>query len=221
MKHAKQTKHTYAVFGLGHYGQSVARALAAGGAEVLAVDTDESIVNTLAVDIPLCKCADVTDPEVIRRLDIGSFHTVIIAMATNLEASIMATMLCKEAGVQTVIAKCSEEMHRRILLRVGADRVVFPEREAGARLAQNLLSAGFVDMVELSHELSIVEVDVQAGWVGKNLIELNLRRRYEINVIAVREGADVRINMDPEQPLNENMKLIVIAKTAKLSKLNA
>ena len=186
---------------------------------MLAVDINESIVNALAADIPLCKCADVTDSDVIRQLDIGNFDTVIIAMADNLEAGVMATMLCKEAGVRTVITKCSSDMHRRILLRVGADRVVFPEREAGSRLAQNLLSAGFVDMIELSRDLSIVEVDVQPGWVGKNLIELNLRRRYEINVVAVRKGSDVKVNVDPEQPLREDMKLIVIAKTAKLSKL--
>ncbi len=215
----KHKKHSYAVFGLGHYGQSVARELAKHGAEVLAVDIDESIVHTLTMEIPLCKCADVTDPEVIRQLDIGSCETVIIAMANNLEVSIMATMLCKEAGVKTVIAKCSDDMQRRILLRVGADRVVFPEREAGLRLAQSLLSAGVVDMIELSGDLSIVEVDVQTGWVGKNLIELNLRRRYEINVIAVREGEEVHVNMDPELPLKEDMKLIVIAKTAKLKKL--
>ncbi len=212
---------SYAIFGLGHYGQAVARELSTHGAEVLAVDIDESVVNALAADIPLCKCADVTDPDVIRQLAIGSFDTVIIAMANNLEASVMATMLCKEAGVKTVIAKCSDDMHRRILSRVGADRVVFPEREAGSRLAQNLLSAGFVDMIELSRDLSIVEVNVQSGWVGKNLIELNLRRRYEWNVVALRRGNEVTVAVDPELPLREDMKLIVIAKTAKLSKLKS
>ncbi len=212
-------KHSYAVFGLGHYGKAVARELSAHGAEVLAVDMDETIVNALAADIPLCKCADVTDPDVIRQLDIGSFDTVIIAMAGNLESSVMATMLCKEAGVKTVIAKCSYEMHRRILLRVGADRVVFPEREAGSRLAQNLLSAGFVDMIELSRDVSIVEVEVQPAWVGKNLIELNLRRRYELNIVAVKMGGEVTVNLDPEKPLESHMKLVVIAKTAKLAKL--
>ncbi len=212
-------KHSYAVFGLGHYGRSVARELVIQGAEVLAVDNDEAIVNACAADIPLCKCADVTDPDVIRQLDIGSFDTVIIAMGGNLEASVMATMLCKEAGVRTVIAKCASDMHRRILSRVGADRVVFPEREAGSRLAQNLLSAGFVDMIELSRDLSIVEVSVQPAWVGKNLIELNLRRRYEINVVAMREGNRVEVNVDPELPLTADMKLVVIAKTAKLSKM--
>ncbi len=214
-------KHSYAVFGLGHYGKSVACELAAHGAEVLAVDMDGAVVNALATEIPLCKCADVTDPDVIRQLDIGSFNTVIVAMAGSLESSVMATMLCKEAGVKTVIAKCSYDMHRRILLRVGADRVVFPEREAGSRLAQNLLSAGFVDMIELSHDVSIVEVDIQPAWLGKNLIELNLRRRYELNVVALKRGSEVIVNIDPELPLTRDMKLVVIAKTAKLTKLKS
>ncbi len=212
---------SYAVFGLGHYGLSVARELAAKGAEVLAVDIDEAIVQAAAGDIPLCKCADVTDAEVIRQLDIGSMDVVIIAMAESLEAAVMATMLCKEAGVPTVITKCSDEMHRKILLRVGADRVVFPEREAGARLAQNLLSDGFVDMVELSRDLSIVEMEVKESWLGKNLMELNLRRRYDINIVAIRHGGEVTVSINPEMPLTTDMKLIVIAKTAKLSKIKA
>ncbi len=210
---------SYAVFGLGHYGLSVARELAARGAEVLAVDINEAVVNAAIADIPLCKCADITDPEVIRQLDIGSMDVVIIAMANNLEASVMATMLCKEAGVGTVIAKCSEDMHRRILSRVGADRVVFPEQEAGARLAQNLLSAGFVDMMELSRDLSIVELEVRPAWLGKGLKELDLRRRYDINVVAIRRGGEVKVSIDPDMPLDADMKLIVIARTAKLSKL--
>ncbi len=212
---------SYAVFGLGHYGLSVARELAAKGAEVLAVDADEAVVNAAGTDIPICKCADVTDAEVLRQLDIGSIHVVIIAMAGNLEASVMATMLCKEAGVQTVIAKCASEMHRKILLRVGADRVVFPEREAGARLAQNLLSAGFVDMMELSRDLSIVEMDVRDAWVGKSLKELDLRRRFDLNVVAVRHNGHVKIGIDPDAPLDHQMKLIVIAKTSKLAKLKS
>ncbi len=212
---------SYAVFGLGHYGLSVARELADRGADVLAVDLDEAVVNAAIADIPLCKCADVTDAEVLRQLDIGSINVVIIAMAGNLEASVMATMLCKEAGVKTVIAKCASEMHRKILLRVGADRVVFPEREAGARLAQNLLSAGFVDMMELSRDLSIVEMDVRDTWVGKSLKELDLRRRMDLNVVAVRHNGNVKIGIDPDLPLDQNMKLIVIAKTSRLSKLKS
>ena len=139
-------KKTYAVFGLGRYGIAVARELVRNGAEVIAVDSEEGIVNAAADELPICKCADVTDPEVIRQLGISNVDVVIVAMATNLEASVMAITLCKEIGVKTVIAKSANEMHQRILKRVGADEVVFPENESGLRLARNLLSSGFVDM---------------------------------------------------------------------------
>jgi len=140
-------------------------------------------------------------------------------MATNLEASVMATMLCKEIGVKTVIAKCSSEMNCRILSKVGADRVVFPEYESGTRLAKNLLSHGFIDIIELSKDVSMIELDVKDEWIGKNLLELNLRRKYSINVVAIIQDNNVCININPEQPLDKSMKLIVIANLAKLGKL--
>ncbi|MGX8692767.1 MAG: potassium channel family protein, partial [Clostridia bacterium] len=126
-------KQTYAIFGLGRYGTAVAGELVKNGAEVLAVDIDEEKVNSVVGELPFCKCADVTDPDVLRQLGVANIDVVIISMANNLEASVMATMLCKELGVKTVIAKCSSDMNCRILSRVGADRVVFPESESGIR----------------------------------------------------------------------------------------
>ena len=213
-------KKTYAVFGLGRYGIAVARELVHNGVEVIAVDTDERIVNAAADELPVCKCADVTDPEVIRQLGISNVDVVIIAMANNLEASVMAVTLCKEIGVTTVIAKSANEMHQKILNRVGADKVVFPENESGIRLAKNLLSSGFVDMVSLAKNVSMIELDVKPEWVGKNLIELNLRKKYSINVVAVRKGESVSVDIDPHAPLQADDKLIVIANTERLSKLN-
>ena len=212
-------KKTYAVFGLGRYGIAVARELVHNGVEVIAVDTDERIVNAAADELPVCKCADVTDPEVIRQLGISNVDVVIIAMANNLEASVMAVTLCKEIGVKTVIAKSANEMHQKILNRVGADKVVFPENESGIRLAKNLLSSGFVDMVSLAKNVSMIELDMKPEWVGKNLIELNLRKKYSINVVAVRKGESVSVDIDPHAPLQTDDKLIVIANTEKLAKL--
>jgi trk system potassium uptake protein TrkA len=212
-------KKSYAIFGLGRYGLAVARELVSGGAEVLAIDRSESIVNSLAAEIPLCKCADVTDGDVLRQLDIGSFDTVIIAMAGSLEATVLSTMLCKELGVKTVIAKCYNETHQKILSRVGADQVVIPESESGARLAKNLLSAGFVDLLEISRDVSMVEVSVQPEWVGKSLLELNLRRKYGINIVAIREGGTVSVSIDPEKPLSKEARLLVIGNTARMGKL--
>lgn len=210
---------SYAVFGLGRYGTAVAKELANSGAEVIAIDHNQSIVNDAADFLPICRCADVTDPAVIDQLGISNIDTVIIAMASNLEASVMATALCKEAGVKEVIAKCSNEMHKKILLKVGADKVVFPELESGLRLAKNLLSSGFVDVIELSKDVSMVEIDVKKEWSDKTLIELNLRKKYGLNVIAIKNEQEVIVNINPEMQLNASMKLIVIANTDKLNKL--
>ena len=194
---------TYAVFGLGRYGRSVAKELAENGAEVVAVDNREAVVNAAISEIPYCKCADVTDPEALRQIGIANIDVVIVTMANHLEASVMATMLCKELGVKTVIAKCATEINCKILTKVGADRVVFPESESGIHLAKNLLSSGFMDIIELSQDVSMVE----------------MRKKYSINVVAIIEGKNVNTNIDPEEPLTQDMRLIVIANRAKLNKL--
>ena len=214
-----KTKKTYAVFGLGRYGIAVAKELVENGMEVIAIDAEQKIVNDVAAYLPVCKCADVTDPEVISRLGISNIDTVIICMASNLEASVMAVTLCKEAGVKSVIAKCANEMHQKILLRVGADQVVFPENESGIRLAKNLLSSGFIDMISLSKDVSVIEIDLKDEWCGKNLIELNLRKKYGLNIVAFKKGENVNVNINPEQPLEAETTLIVIANIAKLGKL--
>ena len=210
---------TYAVFGLGRYGTAVAKELVKNGAEVLAVDIGEETVNSLVDELPFCKCADVTDPDVLRQLGVSNVDVVIIAMANNLEASVMTTMLCKELGVKTVIAKCASEMNCRILSRVGADKVIFPENESGIRLAKNLLSDGFIDIIELSSDVSMLELDIRPEWVGKNLMELNLRKRYSINVVALIKDKKISTMIDPEEKLDQSMKLIVIANMAKPKKL--
>ncbi len=210
---------TYAVFGLGRYGLAVAKELVDNGKEVVAVDYNQKIINDVASYIPICMCADVTDEEVISRLGIGGIDTVIVCMANNLEASVMAITLCKEAGVKNVIAKCANEMHQKILLNVGADQVVFPEKESGTRLAKNLLSSGFIDMVSLSKDVSIIEIDVKKEWFGKNLIELNLRKNYGLNIVAIKKDDIVSVDINPEIVLDNEMTLIVIANTTKLEKL--
>lgn len=210
---------SYAVFGLGRYGRAVAKELVDNGAEVLAVDSNEELVNDAIADIPYCKCADITEPEVIKQLGIANIDVVIIAMASSLEASVMATMLCKEIGVKIVIAKCATDMDCKILSKVGADRVVFPESESGIRLAKNLLSSGFVDIMDLSNDVSMIELEVRPEWDGKSLLELNLRKKYSINVVAVIHDGTVDTDIDPEKPLSRSMRLIVIANPSRLRKL--
>ena len=212
-------KKTYAVFGLGRYGISVAKELVSNGMEVLAVDIDESKVNEAINEVPLCKCADITDIEVIKQLGISNIDTVIIAMGHNLEASVMAVMLCKEVGVKTVIVKCANEMYQKILLKVGADQAVITEKESGKRLAKNLISAGFADIMELSNDIAILEIDIKEEWKNKTLLELNLRKKYGTNVIAIRKNQKLEIDIDPNLELKEDMKLVVLTSKSKIKKI--
>ena len=210
---------TYAVIGLGKYGRSVAEELVKSGADVLAIDYKEENVNDASTTIPVCKCADITDSKVVEQLGLAEVDVVIVAMATNLESSVMAITLCKEVGVKTVIAKCSDEMQRKIMSSVGADIVVFPEKESGIRLAKNLLSAGFSDLIELSDEVSMVEMDMKEKWIGKTLLELDFRKKYSMNVVAIRQGQQIYTDIDPRKPLEADMKLIVIANLKQLKKV--
>lgn len=212
-------KKTYAVLGLGRYGTAVAKELVKSGMEVIAVDKNEQIVQDSSVYLPICKCADITDPEVISELGISNADVVIVAMASSLEGSILAITLCKEAGVKTVIAKCANETHRKILKRVGADTVVFPENESGTRLAKNLLTSGFTDVLTLSDDLSLVELTARDEWVGKSLKELNLRKKYTVNVVAFRKNGKITAPVNPEELLDKDTEIIAIVNPAKLSKL--
>ncbi len=212
-------KKSYAVLGLGRYGRAVAKELTDSGAEVIVVDSNERIVEEMSGLFPICKCADITDAEVIKQLGISDVDTVIIAIAGSFESSVMATMLCKEAGVGQVIVKCSNDMHRDILYKVGADMVVFPENDSGIRLGKNLLSSGFIDVADISDEISIIELTARPEWIGKNLKELELRKKYSINVIALNIDGKVSIAIYPDTVVEENMKMIVIADKKRIGKL--
>ena len=210
---------SYAVFGLGRYGKAVACELVRQGADVLAVDINEDVVNSVVSEIPYCKCADITDTDVLMQLGISHIDVVVIAVASNLEVSVLATMLCKEIGVKNVIAKCANEMNYKILSKVGADRVVFPEKESGIHLAKALLLPDFNELMELSNDVSIIQIDIQPEWEGKTIRELSLRKRYSINIIAVINDNQLNIDIDPDLRLEKPMNLVVVSYTSKLNKL--
>ena len=212
-------KKSYAVFGLGRYGATVAKELINSGADVLAVDKDELVIDAVKSSIPICKCADVTNSEVLTQLGISNIDTVVIAMASHLEESIMAAMLCKELGVANVIVKGANTFNKKILLKIGADRVVIPEYESGIRLAKEIIHSGFVDVVDISNKISMIELEVREEWVGKNLIELDLRKKYSFNVVAIKSGEEVITHIDPTMPLKSGMVLLVIADVSQIDKI--
>ena len=203
-------RKSYAVFGLGRYGRAVVKELLNNGAEVLAVDQDRRIVDELVGEIPVCKCADVTEPGVIEQLGISDMDVVVISMAKSFEASIMATMLCKEYNVRKVIVKCSDESQCRVMKKIGADEAILPETESGTRLAKNILSSGFIDIADITDKISILEMDIKSEWLGKTLRELDLRKKYNINIIAFKNSDDV-VFANPDIVIDESMKMIVMA----------
>lgn len=212
-------KKEFVVFGMGRFGKSVATTLAESGCEVLIVDSDEATIQEMADLVTYAVKADVTDTEVLETLGISNFDAAIIGIGENLQASVMVTILAKEMGIPYVLAKAKNDLHAKILKKVGADSVVFPEKETGIRIAHNLLMGNFFDAIELSSRYSIVEIDLPREWKGQNLMELNLRAKYGINVIGTRSDDTIDINPSPDRKMKEGDRLVIIGENGVLNKL--
>lgn len=209
----------YAVIGLGKFGQSVARELAQSGADVLAVDINEDKVREIATAVSCAVCADLRDPNAAAEIGLAGRDTVIVATSGSLEASVIAVILAREAGASLVLAKAKDDIQSRILEKVGADRVLVPERESGVRVARSLCSEGMVDLIELSDRVHLVEVEIQPEWQGKSLVALNLRKRLGFNVIGIRGEDGLEVNIDPAKPLPGRGTVLIIADAKRLSQI--
>ena len=203
-------KKQYAVFGLGSFGESVAIALQGLGCEVIVVDDDMERIEDIANSVSYAMKADFGDPDVVRSLGTKNLDGVVVAVADNMEASIMATLVCKEIGVPYVISKAKNDLHATVLKKIGADAIIFPEKEMGVRLAKNLMSANFADWIALSPDYSLVETVIPRGWIGKSLQDLDVRRKYGINVVGIKVGDDVEVNPNPEKALEDGMVMILV-----------
>ncbi|HHY35660.1 MAG TPA: TrkA family potassium uptake protein [Firmicutes bacterium] len=208
------------VIGIGRFGSSVAETLTELGAEVLAVDKVEERVRAIAPRVTQAIVADATDETVLREIGVRNFDVVICSMGESLEASLLVTMLLKELGAKRVIVKAANEIHGRILARIGADTVVYPERDMGKRLAYSLLSGSIIDSIELSSDYRVVEVVVSGGLVGKTLRGLNLRNKIGVNVMAIKRGNYVNVAPDPDHPLEEGDILVVVGPNSGVARLN-
>ena len=219
-KEQKQLKKKqYAVLGLGRFGHAVAVTLAQAGNEVLAVDQNEERVQELSDYVTCAVRADITDTKVFESLGINNMDVVIVGIAQNMQASILATIQSKESGVSCVIAKCGSRIHKDILVRVGADQVVMAEYETGVRLAKSLISGGFKDLFDLSDDFSVAELPVPSVWKGKTLEQLNIRKEYGVNIIAVKRQGRFEVNIDPGQPLREGDLLVIAGENEDLARV--
>ena len=186
---------SYFVIGLGLFGAEVARKLCALGCEVLAMDVRSDLVNQIAPDVTHAVVGDAQDKDVLRALDAGNFDCAIIAIGDDLAASVLTTMNLKELGVPYVVCKAHDQTHRRVLEKLGVDRVLIPECEFAGRLARSLSSHNVLDYIELSEEYGILEVPAPRSWVGKTILELNVRAKLGINIIAIKN--DQTTNVSP------------------------
>jgi trk system potassium uptake protein TrkA len=208
----------FAVIGLGRFGSSVARTLADLGQEVFAIDTDEEKVQKLANTVTHAVAADVTDIDAMRSLGIRNVDVAVITIGTDVKSSIVGTMVLKELGVRQVVAKAHDELHGKALERIGADRVVYPERDTGARLARLLTSTNIVEQIDLDPEYSIVEMVAPDHVVGRSLAELSIRARFGVYIMAVRRNGSIKVAPGAEDVINKGDVLVAIGHNDDLQK---
>ena len=201
---------TFAVIGLGRFGEVVARQLAELGREVLVIDQAEESVQKLSDLVTHAVVADAKDISVLRSLGINEFDCVIVAIGSDVASSIIITVQLKELGVKQVVCKAGSEIHKQALLKVGADKVVIPEKEMGIKVAQNLASRNVMDYIELSEDYSIMELSAPSLWLGKSLRELNIRAKYDISVIAMRRGTKVIVSPGAEETIEAGDILVAL-----------
>lgn len=201
---------SFAVIGLGLFGSSVARQLCALGAEVLAIDTNSNLVQQVSGDVTTAAVADARDLEVLRALGVQECDCAVVAIGDDLAVSVLATMNLKELGIPQIICKAHDETHRKVLEKLGADKVVIPEKEEAEKLARSLTSHNVLDFIELSNDYGIVEINTPKAWIGKSLKELDVRARLGVNIIAIERNDKVSVSPRAEFELAKNDILVVL-----------
>ena len=201
---------SFIVIGLGRFGREVARSLCRQGCEVLAIDIDGDLVNQVSEDVTQAVEGDAQDKEVLRALDAKSFDCGIIAIGDNLGASVLATMNLKELGIPYLVCKASDETHRQVLTKLGADRVVIPEKENAARLAKSLGSTNVLDYIELSADYGIIDTPAPEKWDGKSLIELNVRAKLGVNILAIKREGEITVSPAADHKIQKGDVLVVL-----------
>ncbi len=204
---------SYVVIGLGRFGAELATRLYACGEEVMVIDMDEGLIDKIADRVTRAVAADARDVDVLRKLGVENFDRAIVAVGSDLGASALITMNLKSLGVPFVLCKAHDDTYKDILEKLGADRVIIPEREVADKLALGLTHAGVMEYIELSQEFGIVEMEPIPAWVGKTIRQLELRNTYGVNVIAVRSHEDtIKIPPDIDTPIPADVVMVMLGK---------
>ncbi len=210
---------SFVVIGCGRFGQSVARTLYKLGNEVLAIDKSAENVQDISEEVTHAVQADVMDEGVLKELGLRNFDVAVVAIGSNLEASIFATLLAKEVGVKKVVTKAQSELHGKLLSKIGADKVVFPERDMGIRVAHNLVSTNILDFIELSPDYGILEITALQEWENKALSQLRLSTKYGLNVMVIKKGKEVIVPPSASDVVEKDDILVVIGSTKDINRV--
>lgn len=207
---------SFIVIGLGRFGSAAAKSLCKQGCEVLAIDTSHELVQQISEEVTQAVVGDGRDKEVLKALDAKSFDCGIVAIGNSLGDSVLATMNLKELGVPYIVCKASDDTHKQVLTKLGADRVMIPEKEQAARLAKSLSSANVLDYIELSEDYGIIETPAPEKWDGKSLIELNVRAKLGVNILAVKRDGEISVSPAADYRILKGDILVVLGDSAAL-----
>jgi trk system potassium uptake protein TrkA len=209
----------FIILGLGRFGSAVATTLVELGHEVLGIDRDEEIINTLKDKITQAVQADITEEKALTELGVQNFDAAIVSIGSDLETSILVSMMLKEMGSKNIIAKAQNNLHAKILKKIGVDKVVFPERDMGARIARRLITPNINEFIELEPDYTIMEIEALPVFADKTLSELDMRNKYGINVLAIKRNKSLGISPQAKDVIKKGDFLIVIGETKKINEL--
>ena len=208
----QRARKQFAVLGMGRFGASLACRLCERGHEVLAVDKSIALTDEIAPHVTQAVCADAVEEGVLETLGVRNYDAVVVSIGQNVRDSILVTVLCKEQGVRRLIAKATDELHAAVLRKVGADRVVFPERDMGQRLALSLERQNYIDMIDLDAQHQLMELTAPVQWCGQTLAALDIRRRWGVNVIAIQRAGRLIVSPRAEEAIRPEDVLLVLGR---------
>ncbi|WP_294152908.1 TrkA family potassium uptake protein [uncultured Clostridium sp.] len=213
------TKKQFVVIGLGRFGESLARTVYDMGHDVLVIDMDEEKVEDIADYVTHAVQLDATDENALKKIGLRNFDIAVVSIGGDIQSSVMATLLLKEMGLKFIVAKAQSDLHAKVLSKIGANKVIMPEKDTGRRVAHNLVSSNILDYIELSSEYSIMEIEALDSWTQKSLKELDLRKKYGINVVAIKDGKNVNVSPGADEIIREKDIIVALGSQQDLGKL--
>ncbi len=209
----------FLVLGLGRFGSSVARTLFRMGHDVLAVDTDAELVEDVAQEVTQAVQADATEEGVLESLGARNFDVAVVSIGQNVRDSILVALMCKELGIPQVVAKAMDELHAKVLRKVGVDQVIFPERDMGARVAKSLVTPSVMELISLSNDYQLVDVLMPRSWAGKTIIGLDVRNKHGLTILGIHRGQDFIPSPSADTRFQEGDSLLVMGRQQDITAL--